>query len=556
MICEHCGKQSVNVLYCDGCGHRRYKAKLRIVHQNGQDHALYLFPQEYIIGRDPEAEICFDDASVSRRHARLGYDRGSFFVEDLGSKNGVIVNGARLKKKELENFDCIQIGTNVLHFYFPDSEYPEEKAHLQTGMLVQETLLKLTRAMQDPRAYEEALGTFAEALMAVADAVMLVLFLPDKKGAWRAAVCRQTRTVRGDGKRQKWAAQIARQVREINASLAFDHKGNRLSFDSINDLAGREPAWLGLILRSQNPAGGAPKSDSVFGIVVLQLLPSPQILDGMRTLLLDTLLNQAVVLLENRILHSEALAKRRLDRELEVARSIQKALLPPEVASIPHTEVAAYSRPCSVVGGDFYDFVPISEHELVISVGDISGKGMGAALLMSGVQGGLRSVLQYERRPEEVVQHLNELIHRTAPGNLFATLVLGIYDFERGTLRYVNAGHNPPLVIRRSGEVLQLKSSATALGILQENRGAEAELQLQPGDFALFYTDGLTETMNADMRPLGLEPLERAARAAAKAGVAAAEMRRLLLELAENHAANAPPHDDLTLIVLKRLPAT
>ncbi|MDQ7064461.1 MAG: SpoIIE family protein phosphatase [candidate division KSB1 bacterium] len=554
MTCERCGKQSPNVLYCDSCGERRFKAKLRIVDQHGTDQGLYLFPQDYIIGRDPKSDILITDAAVSRRHARIGYEKGRFFIEDLGSKNGLLVNGQKQTRVWLDNFDFIQIGPATLHFYFPDSDFPEEKVHAQTGIFLQETLLKISREMQNKNLLDDILNIIADAVTSITGARELAIFLPDRKKGWVQKVTRKLRNPEPGETNFDKTQKILEYVSQKRSHFLIDASGKRFAFTALSKIIGQDYQGLALVLRSSKLKPAVNQAEQPLGVLLIRMPARNYPMDTRTALLLESLLNQATVVLENKLLYREAIEKRRIDHELELARSIQNGLLPREVVEVAHTDLAAYSMPCHYVGGDYYDLLPLPDSRLAIAVADISGKGIGAALLMSSLQGSLRAQIQYEQQPVAMVQHLNRFICSTNPGSLFATLFYALYHYNDGRLDYANAGHNPPVLLRPDGSQQLLKSSTTALGILEEAQPEERSVQLHPGDVLLLYTDGLTEAMDREMRPLGIQPMVEAARSAMQQypDIAATEIQKAVLQRVRQHVGEQPAHDDLTLIVLKR----
>ncbi len=555
MTCERCGKQSASVLYCKNCGERRFKAKLRIVDQHGMDHGLYLFPQDYIIGRDPQCDILISDAAVSRRHARIAYEQGRFFIEDLGSKNGILINGQKQTHAWLDNFDFIQIGPATLHFYFPDSDFPEEKVHAQTGIFLQETLLKISREMQNKQVLDDILNTIADAVTSITGARELAIFLPHPKHGWVQKVSRKLRNPDpGEAEFEK-TRQILEHVSQQRRHFLIDSRGKRYAFQALSKIIGQDFRSLALVLHSSKLKTTANQSGQPLGVVLIRMPAQNYPMDTRTAMLLESLLNQATVVLENKHLHREAMEKRRIDHELELARSIQSGLLPREIVRVPNTDIAAYSMPCHYVGGDYYDLLPLPDSRLAIAIADISGKGIGAALLMSSLQGSLRAQIQYEQRPASIVQHLNRFIGNSNPGHLFATLFYALYHYEEGQFVYANAGHNPPILLRSDGTDQLLKSSATALGVLEKMDPEERTIQLDRGDVLLMYTDGVSEAMNQDVRPLGIQPVVQAARNALRQNpdITAAELQQVILHCVQRHVGEQPVHDDLTIIVMKRL---
>ncbi len=558
MICQRCKKKSRNVLFCEFCGERRYKAKLRIVDRLGEDHALYLFPRDYLIGRDTSADILLNDSSVSRRHAKLHYDNGRFILKDLNSKNGVLVGLQKCQEHVLKNYDYFQIGPYVLHFYYPDANFPEERIHTHTGEFIQQTLLKISRDIQNKNMLDDVLNTIMDAVMSVTNAREGILILPETTDDLGLKITRNLKTMGTMEQIHPGAQAILTQVQKEGRNLLIDDKGNKIYFDELEKLPGQFIRLIGLPLISRKVMVGRRTVSKVMGAMLLRLNEDSGPFPEKAGMLLESLRNQAIVAIENSYLYGEALAKRKIDNELEIARSIQSRLLPREITPLPMTDLAAISQPCHYVGGDYYDVIPIQQPRVALTIADISGKGIGAALMMSSLQGSLRAQINYECKPEQIVNHLNQLIRESSLESLYATFFFAVYNYENGTLSYVNAGHNPPMLFRRNGDVDLLKSSATALGILENNRGKEEDIQLAPGDILVCYTDGLTEAMDTKMQQFGIEPIKNiiCEKMRQQPELSANALLHDIMTAVKQHTGSNPLHDDLTILILKRkLPA-
>lgn len=554
MICERCGKTSFNnVLFCEHCGERRFKAKLRIVDRSGRDNTLCLFTQEYIVGREKSCDIHLDDDAVSRKHARLYYDRGSFYLQDLHSKNGLYVNGEKIEVCQLGNLDYVQIGGATLHFYYGEGDFPEDRLSLQTGEFIRETLLKISQEIKNKNMLDEVLTAIFDGLVAVTRAQEGTLFLLNESGELERKFDRNLQVFDEQSPTGTRISEIAKMIVENQNHYALLFSGKGRFFENLREACEFNCKILALALRSRRLGGFKLTEKNILGTAFLRLPQTANKLDEKKVSLLESLLSQAVVAIENSFLYNEALVKRRIDNELEVARQIQNRLLPRKIAAIPNAQIAAYSKAHGYVGGDYYDVLPIGEEACALAMADISGKGIGAALMMSSLQGSLRAQISYENRPEQIVEHINRIFRESSLDNLFATFFFGIYAYPQRTLCYVNAGHNPPLVLKQGGEAIHLKSSAAPLGILEKNHGEEQTVQLGQGDVVLFYTDGLTEAMNTEIKQLGLPAIKDFLKKviAEQPGATAQSLLDQLLAMVAAHVGRQPQHDDLTILLLK-----
>ncbi|MEM8996095.1 MAG: GAF domain-containing SpoIIE family protein phosphatase [Acidobacteriota bacterium] len=224
-----------------------------------------------------------------------------------------------------------------------------------------------------------------------------------------------------------------------------------------------------------------------------------------RTLMLFA--NQAAIALENAKLHKLALDKERLEREMELAAEIQQQLLPKAMPQVSGYEVIGWNRPARQVGGDYFGFQDLGDGCLGITVGDVTGKGMPAALLVSTLHSALRVLLDRMEMGPALIERLNRHICEASSANKFITLLLGTLDTTRSRLDYLNAGHNPGILLRADGEVVELGSSGLPVGLVPSATYGAAALEINTGDLVCLYSDGITECESTDDEEFGLERL-------------------------------------------------
>jgi phosphoserine phosphatase RsbU/P len=277
-------------------------------------------------------------------------------------------------------------------------------------------------------------------------------------------------------------------------------------------------------------------------------VPAPVFANGTLWLLAGFLLMNLLVLLE-------VADRLSLKRDLEVAREIQQAMLPDGTWSGPGVEAFGLTKPANTVGGDFYDILPQPDGTVIVALGDVAGKASPAALLMALLLAMLRTLVD-ERLPlPALVQRLNLQVSRHAPASRFITLFLASYDPPTGRLTFVNAGQTPPLLRRQNGSIERLMSGGIALGMFPGSTYEAGEVQMNPGDALLLYSDGLTEAESPDGQPFDEAGLERtlALYAGAYQQSAAAELGRAVFDAVERHRRDKRLSDDLTVLVLSRL---
>ena len=272
-------------------------------------------------------------------------------------------------------------------------------------------------------------------------------------------------------------------------------------------------------------------------------LPGPVFQPGTWSLLLAFALMNLLVLLE-------VADRLSLKNDLEIARDIQQAMLPSGVYSALGVETVGVSRPANTVGGDFYDILPLQDGRLVVAVGDVAGKGSPAALLMALLLAMMRTLVDEQLEPADLVARLNVQVCRHAPRSRFITLFYGVYEPASGALTYVSAGHMPPLLLRADGSCDRLTDGGIALGMFERSTYTTGRAMLQGGDLVAVYSDGITEAENPGGRPFDEVGLEAALRlhafdalTAIGAGVVAA---------VERHTDEKRFADDLTVLLLRR----
>lgn len=259
--------------------------------------------------------------------------------------------------------------------------------------------------------------------------------------------------------------------------------------------------------------------------------------------------NLAVISIENARLFQETLEKQRLEDELKIAREIQQGLLPQALPVIEGIELAAVNISSKQVGGDYYDVIRRSESEYVIAIGDVSGKGTPAALLMANVQAALRALVPLLHHLPDATARMNDIACENTGGDKFITFFWGIVDTRKRVLRYVNAGHNPPFLMRTDGSIERLGTGGLILGMLKGQAYEEGEAGLRSGDLLFLFTDGVSEAMNARGEDLTEERLEEILREAG--GTGAREVLQHVRASVDRFAAGTPQSDDITMLVVK-----
>jgi sigma-B regulation protein RsbU (phosphoserine phosphatase) len=254
--------------------------------------------------------------------------------------------------------------------------------------------------------------------------------------------------------------------------------------------------------------------------------------------------------IENALLAEIAREKQRLDTEIEIAKDIQHHLFPKEIPRVEGFDIFGFNRPSREVGGDYFDVVAVGAC-YGIAIADVSGKGIGAAMLMSNLQALLRSKTAAANPPGELLKQMNaDLLDRVGTGR-FITMFYMVLEPRLCTFVYANAGHNPPIVAKQNGDVADLQVSGVPLGILGEREYESFEQAIFPGDTVVLYSDGVTECMNAGGDQFGEEKLRALVKESR--GRTATEIAEAIVLAVDTFRDEEPISDDMTLVVVKRL---
>ena len=267
------------------------------------------------------------------------------------------------------------------------------------------------------------------------------------------------------------------------------------------------------------------------------------------TKFLDTLSVDACIAIENARLHEESLEKERMEKELEVAATIQKMIIPKEIIQIKGYEIAGFNAPSKQVGGDFYDVVQLPNGHLALIIADVSGKSIPGALLVSTLQASLRAYLESNFELTKLVTKLNQIILKNSTADKYITFFIGILDPQSNILRSVNAGHNPPILCR-NGSIKKLTVGGIPLGMYPFDQFEAEETVLQSNDVLVMFTDGITEAADKDDEFYDDERLEKCSLGNSKR--TADELKDVIYSDLKRFVGDAEQSDDITMLILKK----
>lgn len=504
-------------------------SKLRIDQRNQPSREFQLGTAPVTIGRGIGNTLHFRDPWLSREHARLSVEGvDDFALEDLGSRNGTYLNGETLQeKRQLRTGDVITLG-DVQLTYVDQAATSVRVADSGISLENQGTVMIASEELSYDRFRESvvvpqdfdgagllpALHNVTSALVQhypLGELVEKILdLLLDAVPSERGALLLKDRG--GDGQLKVMARRgyglddEVRISRTIIQAVLEDRKAV-LTMDAQSDERfGQAVSIMMQGIRSVLTAPLVANDREVVGLVYLDDRVSRAAFDENSLRLVGLIANLAAVKVDNCYLLEDQLEKRRMAEQLAVGAQIQRGLLPSTDPQIDHYEICGLNQSCFEIGGDYYDFIPKDDGRLAIVVADVSGKGVGAALLMAVLQASVRALLETASDPAEMVRRLNRVLVENSPDNKFATLFYAELDPVNHQLYYVSGGHNPALLVV-DGETRELNSTGPIVGLVPGATFRRETVKLEPGATLLIYTDGVTELENSDGEELGLEPL-------------------------------------------------
>lgn len=537
------------------------------------------------LGRSARNDLCVPDPFASRVHAEVRREGDEYFLQDLGSANGTLYNGLTVQGSvALTPGGRIQIGETEI--VFDDGTYnssmgatmitdnsssiPEATIALASG---DRTTSGLLEAIEGARTKPEAIvatrsskqgdllaliskvgvtllasATLNETLDQIVSLVFeavpadrcLLMMREDSTEELRVAVARLRDRVGEVGE--------IRVSRNVLDEVVMRGK-SVLTSDAQHDprFASGTVVLQGIRSVLAVPLGVA---DKVFGIIYAD---SP-IAEGRFTedhlKLLTTLASVAAIRVENARLLEAQLQQERLERELQLAMEIQQRFQPTAPPVVNGYELQGISFPCYEIGGDYYDFIERDDGRLVIALGDVSGKGTAAALLMSSLHAAVHAQAGSHDTLVETISAVNRYLADNIPPNRFVTLFYAELDPPTGTLSFLNAGHNPPLIVHSAGTVEQLASGGLPLGIKRDAEYREGRTQLQMGDILVIYSDGVTEAASPSGEEFGPTRLYEVV--SRNIDASAAGVRDRIESALTKFSQGTQAADDITLVIVKR----
>ena len=549
---------------------------LKLVGTDGSRYYSWaLEPGRYVVGRQPACDFTISDKTVSRRHAELEVPPTAdmVFLDDLGSHNGTMLNGKRIGDKSLA-----KIGDRIL-FGFAEFKLTLSDENVTTG----ETKVPTTQLLTDDAPEQSVYLSINEALKPLPSKVT---DLPEVMPALFEMAKQMVLPEPQSEMFERSLKMIAKAIPAERLAILFTKETpEQLYTAALHAPGGKDTGDFKLsrtvvseILENQNSVLiGNPEDDPRFteqhSIIMSELksvMAVPLFEEGkvFGILYADTtnplhrynddylrLFATFGNLIAFRILNYSLLAERHekelMDAEIRRATIIQGNLLARELPEYSGYKVYAYQEQCRAVGGDLYDVRILPDNRMLFTLGDVSGKGMGAALLMSNIMASFR--ILYEDQEFDICRAVervsNQLWASSSPED-FATLFLGVVDNKTNKMAFVNAGHNPPYLVRKDGRIEELEASGCMIGAFNFASWAENSVELNEGDVVVVFTDGVVEAEKDDHQMYKEERLQEIARRLK--GESPREISRGIMEDIRSFIQGAPQSDDITMLILKR----
>lgn len=514
------------------------------------------------IGRDPSNDLVLEDASLSRNHARITLDGGEAVLEDLGSRNGTLLNGDRLLgPRRVKAGDEVVLGRLSLRLEAPRAEEPDPGVSILMDVDRLRSTSSLASHEAGPsRRFQEALelvhALSVELLADVATDMMLwdllerlFAFLRPGRGAVllrdasgdMAQVAARSRS-RGQDFQVKLSRTMLEAAVERREALLIN---NPLLDSRLAQAESLMASGVTTIMTVPLEHGG-----EVVGIIYFDAGPARGAFTEEDLRLVAVVGHMAAAKIRAARLQEEVAAKKAMEKELAVARRIQERLLPDRCPQPEGFEIFGINRACWNVSGDLFGFWPGPAGRIWLAVADVSGKGIGPGLLMATFQAFMQAWCEDHEDPALLARKISMALSRRTTTNRFITAFLGLLDPVRRTLAWTSAGHNPVPVLRADGTRLLLESRGFPLALFPGSDYGSGVLDLAPGDLVFIYTDGITEAVDAEGREFDLPTL--CAELRGMDGRALPDLNAGLEAAIARHTGGAPAADDRTLVMVRR----
>ncbi len=547
---------------------------LEVVAPDGSRQTITVTHSPFLIGRgEGDNNVQLTDGRISRRCAAVVVNGTGCHIEDLGNRYGIFVNGAKTQEQALSEGDVITFGIDSSYQIIvhagdsPEAPTQPTVANLLTrigtlseiagatasgGLSKLNLLLEATSLLHSQLPLDSVLSTMLDYAISITHADRGLLIEPGATGSMHV---RLARGHKGESLRVETLnpsqTVINQAVGQESSVITEDLNLAGLDLKSaesvvVQGLRAVVAIPLYASTRAVEDTGGDLKRGALLGVIYLdsRRIAAFSAIDRQ---ILDAMAVQAASILDNARLVEKERERQRMEQELSIARNIQQALLPQGLSDFPHLAVTGVQFPCTEVGGDYFDVLPFEENRTSFIIADVSGKGLGAALVTTMLPGVL-SGLTMGAEPVKVFEHFNRFLCNHAQVGRYVTIFIGTID-KNGVLEYIKAGHPSPLLLRK-GQVSELYTEGSfPVGLIPEASFELVRLQLEPDDTLILFSDGVTEAENVHNELFEVSGMITAI--AGKPDLPVEALQQSILDAVHDFTRGAAQSDDVTLLVVR-----
>ena len=553
------------------------EAVLEVISPDGARKYVRVTQTPFLIGRGAETgnHLQLTDRRISRNCAAIVQEANRYYLEDRGQRRGIFVNGEKVESRPLTDSDVITFGLEDSYQVIfraaagtSDEAIPQlltridhmtsSESSTGGGLRKLNLLLEATSLLHSQLPLDSVLAKMIDHAVAVTDADRGLLEEAVEGPSERITDRLRVRLARRSGAQRLPPESMTPSQTAIQ--LAIKKQGPVITEDieqaeqNLQAAASIVAQGLRAVVVIPLHASSRASSESATNVTRGEFLgvlyldsKRPTAFSKLDRQILDALAADAASILDNARLVERERERQRLEQEIGIARDIQQALLPKNFRDYPHIAVSGVNFPCLSVGGDYFDVFPLDERRTAFLLADVSGKGLGAALVTTMLQGAL-SGMTLGTDPARVLNHVNRFLCDHVEVGRYATMFFGIID-DSGKLEYINAGHPSPVLMRRTTAEEAFTEGSFPVGLVPEAEFCTATLQLEPNDTLVLYSDGVTEAMDPDEQLYGVGRLRGVL--IGKNEMPLDEIQKTVLESVENFARGARQADDLTMLLVR-----
>lgn len=552
-------------------------AVLEVVSPDRKRRFVRITQSPFLIGRGEETgnHLNLTDRRISRQCAAIVYEGGKFYLEDRGQRRGLFVNGEKAENPALEPGDSITFGLeDSYEIIFRSAASEEALPNLLTrigGMTLSGTgssapagsglgklnlLLEATTLLHSQLPLDSVLGTMLDHAVAITDADRGLLLVPreeDPNGMLNVQLARKRGASRLSPESITPSQTAVRQAIEKHGAIVTEDLAQAgVDLQAAQSIVAQRLRSIVVIplyaasRASTVESAVEPRHSTFLGVLYLDST-RPAAFSKLDRQILDALAVEAASILDNARLVERERERQRMEQELGIAREIQQALLPHGFRDYPHLAVSGINFPCLAVGGDYFDVFPIGEEKTAFLLADVSGKGLGAALVTTMLQGALTG-MTLGADPALVVNRISKFLCEHAEVGRYATMFFGILD-RSGEMEYINAGHPSPVLLRNGCAEAPFNEGSFPVGLVPGAEYSCSKVKLEPNDTLVLFSDGVTEAMDPEEAMFGTERLLETLNGSKD--IPLADLQKNVLESVENFTRGARQADDVTLLLVR-----